>query len=245
MGDTVFYMRSSSPDGINSPYSDQAIDDLRKFVRLPDDTFEKTLSSLEHAPTFVDKSDLVELLRQQLLTGDAELVARVIRWMNRVSREGSTIEQICSELALIRRKRTGQEEPAFQESDLKLMKSRGDRLSAVWHFLERQHKAEELCKVTGMRLQSAQFVCDLRPIFDSERETIEGLLPVTTLRIVAEGIDGIPCGMDVILSEADLQRIDTQVTHARRKIAASKAVSEQLGIPVPTTDLTNQVDGAE
>ena len=67
--------------------------------------------------------------------------------------------------------------------------------------LHRQAKAQKLSEATGLRLEHLEIICDLRPVFDDERESVEGVIPYT---IVCLGSDGLPVAMETILSQADV-----------------------------------------
>ncbi len=237
MGDTVFYMRSSSLDGINSPYIEQSIDDLREFVKLDESFIGKTLVAMSDAPLFLESDELPRLLEAALPETEARLMARVIRWLHRVHKDGPGFQFISHQLESVER---GDESPerAFSQDDLAIFRDRAVRIANCWGSLDRQRKAEELAKSTGQRLQSFQLICDLRPIFDSTRRNIDGVLPVTTMHLVVEGVDGLPNGMDVVLSESDVDRLVEHLAFTKSKLEAIRGLAQRLHAPIPTTTLS-------
>jgi hypothetical protein len=242
MGDTVFYMRSSSLHGMaaSTGLPDGVIDDLREFVEIEDDYIQKTLQLLNDSSAFLKRSDFLTLLRSEIGADQATLLARLIHWIHRYQFEESDLSAFFRQLRAVEGA-DDNSEPAFTESDLNLIRARFDKISNCWNALDRQAKAENLGKATGQRLQSVQLVCDLRPIFDNERKTIDGFLPITTMHIVFEGADGLPDSFDVILSEKDVERLSEHTRFAKNKLAAMKCVAEQLNTPIPSTDLTASI----
>lgn len=238
MGDNVLYMRSSSPFGGESlPYSDQVIDDLRAFIALNEGIIQKSIASLAEAPVFLGKVELVELLKAALPDSDAPLMSRVVRWLYRGQKDGPGFEAISRHLEAFER---GDDslEPMFSKEDLRVFRDRAECIAKCWGALDRQRKAEELSKATGQRLQSLQLICDLRPIFDSNRKHIDGFLPVTTMHLTVEGADGLPNGLDVVLSESDVDMLVEHLAFAKSKLVAIRSLALKLNTPIPVTDIT-------
>jgi len=123
---------------------------------------------------------------------------------------------------------------------LDALKTRVDRLKSVWIALDRQKKAENIGKATGKRLLNIQLICDMRPIFDELRKKIEGWLPITTMHLVAEGADGLPDGIDVVLSASDVDMLATIAGYAKQKLDVLQNSARDLGAPIPTTEITNK-----
>jgi hypothetical protein len=117
-------------------------------------------------------------------------------------------------------------EPTFSASEVTDAKERILRLFAATPTLERQAKADELTSATGQRLKEIKLVCDLRPVFDRERNRIEGVFPVTTIRLVCEGADGLPLSFEAIMSESDVDQLSEVVTHAKQKLARCRSVNQ-------------------
>ncbi len=238
MGDTVFYMRGSSPFGAESqPYSDQVIDDLRAFIALNESIVQRSNLAIVDAPVFLGKDELIEKLKAALPDIEAKLMSRVIRWLYRGQKDGPGFEAISRQLETFER---GDEspEPMFSKEDLRVFRERAERIAQCWGALDRQRKAEVLSKATGQRLQSLQLICDLRPIFDADRKHIDGFLPVTTMHLAVEGADGLPNGMDVILSESDVDMLVEHLAFTKSKLIAIRGLALKLNTPIPATDIT-------
>ncbi len=86
--------------------------------------------------------------------------------------------------------------------------------------LERYRKAEWLASVTGNTLETLELICDLRPVFDKGREVVEGLIPLTTLKLVYSGQDGVSQSVDVLLAADELDDLLNKANKAKQKLAA-------------------------
>jgi hypothetical protein len=93
---------------------------------------------------------------------------------------------------------------------------------------ERQWKAESLSTAIGFPLKSFDLVTDLRPVFDVQRDTIEGFVAVTTAVVTTEDDDEFVTG----LSEDDLKMLATKVEQALKKLEKAKEIATKQGYAV-------------
>ena len=124
------------------------------------------------------------------------------------------------------------------EAQLGILQARLLELLACAPGLQRQAKAEKLSEATGQRLKRLQMICDLRPIFDSERKQIEGVIPLTTLSAICEGVNGFPVGFEAILSEQDVENLCELANRTKQKLAALKRLAGSVELPIPSVELT-------
>jgi hypothetical protein len=104
--------------------------------------------------------------------------------------------------------------------------------------IERQTKANDVVRSLGTHLEESSFISDLRPIFDESRERVEGLVPITTLRLVTDGPNS-PI-VEVQLTEDDLVQLCAQAERAKRKLASLKRfVREKSGVALPDSQFTD------
>jgi hypothetical protein len=105
-----------------------------------------------------------------------------------------------------------------------------------------QWKADRLGEMTGLRAQAIDLICDLRPVFDESKDRIVGLIPLTTLRVVASEVDKIPVAFNVVLSARDVQTLLKKAEEAVKKLNTLGKLAEQNELPVPAIDLTETSD---
>lgn len=90
----------------------------------------------------------------------------------------------------------------------------------------RYRKAERLKTLTGRMAESLEIICDLRPVFDHSRSVVEGLIPVTTLRVAYQTNEG-GNSVEVQLSGDDLENLAKEVERAKQKLRTLNQHSER------------------
>jgi len=240
MGDTVLYMRSSSPEGLTLNLNDRVIEDLHGFVSIEDTLFDLVLKEFVDGSAFLSREDLRALIGRVLEGPIADLVTRIVRHLHRIELDGPGTNDFIDKLAVVENVESNDAKAVFAPEVLDALRNRVDRLKSVWIALDRQKKAENIGKATGKRLLNIQLICDMRPIFDEPRNKIEGWLPITTMHLVAEGPDGLPDGIDVVLSASDVDMLATISGYAKQKLDALQTFASSLGSPIPTTEITNK-----
>lgn len=96
--------------------------------------------------------------------------------------------------------------------------------------VERYRKAQRLASITGFQVVGVEFVCDARPVFDKDRERIEGMLPVTTLKLVYEKQNEDIQVTEVLLSAAMLGELLEKANRAQQKL---RVLSESINQWIP------------
>lgn len=105
--------------------------------------------------------------------------------------------------------------------------------------LLRFRKAERLSRLTGQQLESVELICDLRPIFDEQRERVEGMMPYTHLRIVVTGVDGLPNGFEAELSQQQVYDLAEKAAKAKGKLdVLQKEIERWMPGGLPNLPLT-------
>ena len=108
--------------------------------------------------------------------------------------------------------------------------------------LNRQAKAQRLSEATGLRLENVEIICDLRPVFDNERESVEGVIPYTILRIVCIGADGLPVAMETILTQAEVGELAKKSEAAVKKLDRLRALLAEKELPIPPVTMVKKGD---
>jgi len=89
-----------------------------------------------------------------------------------------------------------------------------------------------------MRVEAVDLVCDIRPVFDDSRTNVEGVIPFTTLKVVATGVDQFPISFEAVLSASDVLALLKKAELAVAKLNALGRLAERTNLPVPSVDLT-------
>lgn len=103
--------------------------------------------------------------------------------------------------------------------------------------IELMQKSERLLRDVGNEIEDIKFVCDLRPVFDIPRENVEGLVLVTTLRLIYQCQTGERQSVEIAFSEDELESLSTKLKQAQKKLSVIKNMRSTLA--------TNQAGPAE
>jgi len=239
MGESVFYMRTSSPSEFSRQLNDEAIEDLWAFAEVADDDFSKILSGLSHNEPFLSREELKEIILRVLPDENGVQIARVIRFLHRMESDGPGAESVIQQLADVESV-SENAAPTFTTEKLETLLVRLGELKKSWGGLDRQKKAETIGKITGQRLLDVQLICDLRPVFNEHRENIEGWIPLTTLHVVMEGADGLPNGIDVTMSATDVDSLVELANATQKKLQVLRENVARMNSRIPKTDITSQ-----
>ncbi|MGO9466462.1 MAG: hypothetical protein ACLQVF_20165, partial [Isosphaeraceae bacterium] len=85
-----------------------------------------------------------------------------------------------------------QKQPTLSPNELSELKRLLPLIVMPYPARQRQAKAARLAIATGLRAETVDLVCDIRPVFDDSRTKVEGVIPFTTLKVVAFGVDRFP-----------------------------------------------------
>ena len=94
--------------------------------------------------------------------------------------------------------------------------------------LKRFRKARRLITLTGSRVQEIEILCDIRPVFDEDRKKIEGMIPLTTLKMAYEGQDEESKVVEVLLSPEMLDKILSEAQKAKQKLTTLQNLVSEL-----------------
>lgn len=231
----VFYIRS--PSGLVPPELGKvAIDEL---LRAPEETLRAIARALDEYPGYLSPKNRRAILSQ--LLDSSQSVDQFEILLNTGERFQSRHGGIDGIISAIRERQikgdTGKR-PAYTSEQMEELKKRLDIVVKPYASRQRQQKAERLSTATGMRAETIDLICDLRPIFDDERAQVQALLPFTTLKIVATGIDQFPVVFEAILSAQNVESLLESAKVAVSKLNALGHFANKAEVVIPTVDLT-------
>jgi len=102
--------------------------------------------------------------------------------------------------------------------------------------IARQDKADAVAIATGRALEDVQVLCDLRPVFNQSRDRIEGFVAVTTMKLLATDITGLPTGLEVRLTEAQVSNLLDKLSLTTTKLSAIKEFVNAVGAEMTDTE---------
>lgn len=225
---------SAVPDPrlLNILRSSAFLDDAQEFARVPADALERIVAAVGAEEGFVSPAALTDAVRGANSGVERpETVASFIRNIVRV-RQSLEVDPptFADRIAVALRA----SKPARLEQAAVDRLAENLRALPALPALEAQAKAEMLLLSTGQALQDSQVICDLRPVFDETRTRVEGVVPMTTLRIVYTTAV-LPQAVEVTLNEEQLESLHKQLEKARSKLAVLRAFLRERNVNVATS----------
>jgi hypothetical protein len=244
--ETVFYMRGPFPFGSGHQISEKFVSDTKLLVSLTDEKFESLKSDVCGYPGFMSRSDLTSIVAKYFQ--DAAIASRVATLILAIDERRRLhryqIGKLADEIAQWQRENKSDEgtPSLLTDDELLIIRERFPAFFGSIPGLERHEKARNLSEKVGQPLERMELICDLRPVFDVDRQRVEGMIPVTTLRLVCKAADGLPVAFDAILSEKDVLSLARATSDAKKKLKRLREVLGSSGIEIP--DLNGSDDEA-
>lgn len=210
--------------------------DMHLVVGLSEERFLDLAGTLEKSDAFINR-EVLEATVIQVLAGenDAEKLAAAIYRISEVLHDADMPTP--DAMRMLSEAITAEEKP-FTMEERRTLVERLRRLAVVPTGLGRQFKAQKLAAATGAELDQANIICDIRPIFDSSRQRVEGALPVLVLRLDYTTSGGESEVLELRISETQIGILEETVVAAKRKVAVVKELLKSQSIPVPSTKAT-------
>lgn len=229
MSDQIFYFRGNpAAFGLSEP-GQAMIADLELIGDLTVEQIDRLTDNLREATGFLGPKSLKE--RIDSVISDDKTAKAVLRTLQHF--DPDDVEPTMRKLDHAR-----QSGNADGLDDAKVVNVRKNlsKLIAIYPALSRYEKAEWLSKLTGQQLNTANLICDLRPIFDVSGTVIEGMVPYTRLRLVTTGADGLPREFEAELSVKQVYELFDSAKKAKTKLATLLASVDEW-IPNGSPDL--------
>ncbi len=222
-GYSPFLERPSSIPGM--------VDDLKTIASLSDEEIQGIRKHLAKADRFLDLRSLLTSIHEVIQDRkSADAVGRAIRNLM-----PSDVERIIGDL----KQAIDEEHPPCDEDTLTRLTQALGELIQPYPALVRYRKAERLAKTTGQQLETVELICDLRPIFDRNREKLEGMMPYTRLHIIATGEDGLPKSFEAELTYEQVVEVAEKAKKAKGKLdVLGQSIETWLPGRVPNLPLT-------
>ncbi|HKI34660.1 MAG TPA: hypothetical protein VKA46_22580 [Gemmataceae bacterium] len=248
MPEQLVYLRGDFSYGEHRDFAGpEFAEGARAFLGLAPAAVRSLEVALRTHPGFLDRKGMTELVRGHVADpGQADSIVSVIVTVERVLRQtGLSVEEFTKRLPDLVRKRVAREEsapppePSFSplsQEEVEELARRISLLLGAGTALARQRKAERLLKTTGHALEELQLICDLRPVFDDERANVDGMVPITTLRVVATSDSGMPMALEARMSSQQLKDLEKKVGLALIKLRTLEELLTQKGIALPALE---------
>jgi len=241
VSETILYIRGPFPFGPDQPITEQLVDDAKLILLPGDEQFRSLQSSLADYKGFLNRAALENQIAQAIPdeTSSRNLARFVLAIDERKRLNGLDVQGLVAQIAEWQRARVENGElPRLSAAELDLLSHRLDVFFRSLPGLERQAKAHSLSERIGQPLERIEMICDLRPVFDSTKESVEGMVPLTTLRLVVKGADGLPVAFEAVLSERHVFALAKASRDAKRKLKRLRSLLSELNIAIPDISAT-------
>jgi hypothetical protein len=191
----------------------EMIKDLRQLAEIPLDKLNELREKISKQTGFLHFAELSALINSCI---DSETARHAVLHSVQLLRP-EFVEHV---LEAVNRWRSI-DEKGFDEFPDAMIERLGLNLRALIHSypaIDRAKKANVLRSALGNELKGAVFICDARPVFDEPRESIEGLIPLTTLKMVYERQDQSTAEIEIVLTASQLSILGDQVQKAKQKL---------------------------
>ncbi len=214
MPERVFIVPASQADlARGSVVPPQMVEDLLAVSHVPMEAIDAVVTSLHVAQGFLDSDSLEQVVRDAL--PDGRLASAVVRALENVRPEA--VERT---LRMVGYWRDADQSNAvrFPAESWAALEGKLPRLIQEYPAVERCRKAQRLTSITGNRVVGLEVICDARPVFDKNRERVEGMLPMTTLKMVYEQQNEEIQVTEVLLSVEMLKELIEKANRAQQKL---------------------------
>jgi hypothetical protein len=239
MPETVIYMRGSFPFG--QEFSPRLILDAKELLSVEVDVLRALAAELDAYTGFLDKQALGEIIAHYI--PDADKRKHLTRLIGGLDERLRTTKQSLDSLVAEIRDRADEDEERkkiLSPGDIEELAARLPLIIKPYPSLRRQGKAKRLAGVTGQALEELEIICDLRPIFDPDRTEVEGVVPLTTLKVVCKGVDGLPVAMEAILTEKQVHNLAEKAQAAERKLERLRELLAKKSLTIPSIEMTER-----
>ncbi len=232
----VLYIRAPSSE---IPPPQFVVEVAKVVLGVPEATLEGIAAELAAVNGYLSDAGRKAILLRAL--GDEKTAAQFERLLDLADvfvRDRGRIDGLLSVLEDWQTGTDNQKQPILSTDELSELRRLLPLIVMPYPARQRQAKAARLAVATGLRAETVDLVCDIRPVFDDSRTTVEGVIPFTTLKVVANGVDRFPVSFEAILSASDVLALLKKVEFAVAKLNALGRLAERTELPVPSVDLT-------
>lgn len=244
MSETVFYVRGNFPFGFDKPVTADLVADAKLALDIEVGALSAMAQELGAYQGFLDREVIQKILANY--TSDAKTAHRLARLISAVDARlrgpGLRIEDF---IQAIRDWQGSDENPdgsLLSPEEIEELAKRMPLFLRPYDGMRRQAKAKRLSTSIGMQLEALEIICDLRPVFDEEKEVVEGIIPLTTLKVVCQGVDGLPVSIEAVMSEKAVASLAKNAAAAVQKLSRLRELLAAKELTVPTLDITKRED---
>lgn len=191
----------------------QMIDDMMAVASVPNESLAQLGDRLQEQAGFLTSSVLADIV-SEVITDDRQGQSAFNTLQNL---QPDDLDQVVEAISNWRESSSDIRE-RFSDDLFGNLEQNLTTLVRDYASLNRGKKAERLRNILGNELQGAVFICDARPVFNKERDQIEGMIPITTLKLVYERQNMETEEIELTLSAEQLKSLREDAEKAEKKL---------------------------
>ncbi|NOY43664.1 MAG: hypothetical protein GXP26_17745 [Planctomycetes bacterium] len=212
------------------------LEDAQQILKIDQNAYSRLSTKLAKTDAFLGRSDLASIVSDSLDEGDdSDRIASIIYQIGSIVHDAD-IDALDAMDALGKAIEEKAEELTPQER--RALTNRLRKLVAEPIGIAKQYKAQQLVDAIGAELDDFQIICDIRPIFDRERDRIDGAIPLTVLRLEYSTSDGDSAVVEVRVTERQIAKFGEKIADAHLKLKMIKELLANQHLPIPRTKST-------
>ena len=235
MDDSIIYMRGLFSLDRDLASSAEFVEDARAVLSLRETQVRAISEALEECTGFLDSDSIESLLAAEI--EDEELKKQLSRFISFLDKMLAQSRKSPREFIdyVLKRFADPQSADRFSEAELSSLSERISTLVKDQSGFRRQRKAERLYDEIGIPVRDLKIICDLRPVFDKKHDNVEGMILVTTLKVNATDVDGLPIALQAKLTEKQVADLAEKAEEAKKKLTVLRRLLEEKDLPMPST----------
>jgi hypothetical protein len=208
--------------------------DAKLFASIPDTVFEAAISAISSHQGFLDGQEFESVLCPIVSEADQrEALIRLVTNLSEFRRDAGISPERAGHIL---RDSLGAAK-GLEHAAADTLSDRLPHVLALHPGVEKQAKAQHVATALGGSLVEAKLISDLRPVFDDDRQRVEGLIPVTTMKVSFELGYEVKV-FEVRLTEAQVMALCEESGRAKQKLQSLRKLIAKHGFPLPDTTMT-------
>lgn len=212
------------------------LEDAQHILRIDDDAYLRLATELAKTDTFLSRSDLKPIVSGSL--GEGEGSDRIASIINRLGGIVHDADMDARDAMDALAKAIEEKTERLEVQERRTLIDRIRTLVAEPIGIAKQYKARQLVDAIGAELDDFRIICDIRPIFDQQRERIEGAIPLTILRMEYSQPDGESAVVELRVTEKQVAKFGEKLEDAKLKLKMIKSLLNSQHLPIPKTKST-------
>jgi hypothetical protein len=190
------------------------LEDLRTVAAIPEETLKQLSETLMSQSGFLSQDACADLIGSILRDETQGAAVFVTVW----NLPEESLPKLISEISEWRNasEENGKDLP---DAEFGSLRSQLKILVRDYPAVNRMQKAQRLMNVLGNEVKGIGFICDARPVYNKAHEEIEGLVPLTTFKIIYERQNLDTEEIEFVLTESGLDHLIEQANEAKKKLS--------------------------